>query len=238
MNGAVRDGHLQAVAWYGSPEFAAIKLAFDEAWGPGRVYFRVVDGKVNAISLIDRAPKVVGIRTHEEDSRFVLSPWQGIPTHEDLITWHKEHTAWMRGVSYSDEGSAVARWLNTILAGGLQVPALGKDWVFLNQEWNFNQCHDLPDVIAVYLPTGQIGIVEAKADNGEKKRQAARNQLATYQAAWLRDGEELAPLFTDMLQANARLYGCKAAESVVVTTEPAHLFFAYPWGREMKVDSM
>lgn len=115
--------------------------------------------------------------------------------------------------------------LRHALRDELRLPALGEGWVLLHHEWRFRaegrrglKC----DLLAVHLPSGRLGIVELK--DADSKLLGAEEQVRGYAALWSRDARELAPVFTQQLQAMGRLYGNTAASLCTLRPWDARLF--------------
>lgn len=227
---ALRPGHWRAAEWLGTPDFAAIKATYDDVCGLGATYFRVVNGKVNAIALHPKAPGYVGHRANADDAGHVLQPTSAPPTREELRRRHAAFERWLPTVKRrSAEERAVIPWLRAALRHSLALPELGEGWVFLNQEWRFptddgKGCKT--DVLAVHTPTGQLGIVEAK--ESANLRSDAERQVREYGALWRRHSAELAPFFSKLLTAAGGLYGNRGAAATVVAEGDAALFVAWP----------
>ncbi len=236
-NDALKSGHWSAARWLDSPTFAQVKAAYDEACGPGAVYFRVVDGVLNAIALHPNAPGYVGHRTSHEDKGYVLRPGMAAPPLDNLRQRHAAFEAWLPTVGrVSAEEQAIIPWLSRALRNQLWLPELGPGWAFLNQEWRFigdDGKGRKSDVLAVHLPTGQLGIVEAKSSVNQLGE--AEAQVRDYQRFWQRDQHELAPFFTSVLRTMGRLYGNQGAAAASVVAGPAALFVAAPGTNGMRV---
>jgi hypothetical protein len=228
--GALTPGHIRAAEFLGSPEFARTKAAFDEACGRGLIYFRVVDNVLNAIALHPEAPSYVGHRTGHKNYEHILRPDATPPTIDELRERNRAFEAWLPNVRRSSaEERAVISWLRPALNNHLWLPDLGPGWVFLNQEWRFRGDDGRgrkSDLLAVHLPTGTLGIVEAKSRASQ--RSEAAEQVQDYQRYWLRDQAELAPFFTSVLQAMGRLYDNPDAAVSSVKPAPSVAFFLAP----------
>lgn len=235
---AVTPGHRAAVQWLASPKFAEIKAAYDLACGPGAVYFRAVDGVINVISLHPSAPRYLGHRTSTADKGYILKPTTAVPDVQELRRRDAEVTRWLLSVGHPKaEEQAVMPWLRGALTGHLWLPDLGPGWALLNQEWRFvddDGQSRKSDVLAVHLPTGQLGIVEAKSRDAQLPE--ARLQVRDYARLWRQHARELAPLFTEMLRAMGGLYANPAAAQATVATSPAALFVAAPGPTGLRVE--
>ena len=178
------------------------------------------------IGLHDLAPGYVAVRAHVDDETYCVTPATVEPVTAGAAARWTAFERWLPTVRRaSDEERGTIRWLSKALASGLWLLELGAGWVFLCQEWRFldeTGAGHKSDVLAVHLPTGTLGIVELKDDDA--KLGDARAQVDRYAASWARDCADLAPLFTEILHAQARLYGNVDAARVVVTTAPAQLF--------------
>jgi hypothetical protein len=237
---ALVPGHRAALRFLASPKFTEIKAVYDAACGPGAAYFRVVDGVLNAIALHPNAPGYVGYRTSQDDKRYVLRPGMAVPTVEAVAEMVAGFEAWLPTMGRSStEEQTLIPWLRRALASQLWLPELGPDWVFLNQEWRFigdDGVGRKSDVLAVHLPSGTLGIVEAKSR--PQQLSEAREQVQHYQRYWLRDQEELAPFFTDLLRAMGRLYGNAEAARAEVARAPSVAFFLAPGAAGVSVQRL
>ena len=227
---ALTPHHWAALRWLTSPVFAEMKAAYDRAFGPGAVYFRLVGGALNAIALHPNAASYVGYRTSYKDRSFILRPGMSVPSVADLRQRRAGFEAWLPTVRrVSVEERAVIPCLRRALQSQLWLHELGPGWAFLNQEWRFHGDDGRgrkSDVLAVHLPTGTLGIVEAKSR--PKLLAAAEEQVRQYQRYWLRDQHELAPFFTELLQTMGRLYGNDDAARASVEKIPSKAFFLCP----------
>ena len=237
IGSALNPGHWDAVDWLASAKFAEIKAVYDKACGPGAVYFRVVDKAVKAISLHPSARCYLGHRTFTKDMRYVLKKTMAVPDVEELRLRHADVTSWLLDAGQrKPEEQAVILWLSRALKNCLWLPDLGPDWVLLNQEWRFigdDGKGRKSDVLAVHIPSGQLGIVEAKSCVAELR--GAKRQVREYARHWQRDAAELAPFFTSQLRAMGRLYGNDAAAEATVADTPAALFVAAPGPAGLRV---
>ncbi|MFU8803418.1 MAG: PGN_0703 family putative restriction endonuclease [Bradymonadaceae bacterium] len=231
-------GHMEILDWMRGPEFLAYKKLCDEIIGPGMIYFRATKQGVVQIVLSDDAPGYVGFRTRHDDDGHLLTRSGVLPDRAKLQERWDGFRRWLPIVNrVSTEEQAVIPWVRRALNQSLSLEGLGEGWVFLNQEWRFLD-HDgkgkKSDVLAVHLPTGRLGIVEAK--DSKARRHEARQQLADYASFWTRDCEDLRHFFTAQLRTMGTLHGNAEAASARVSAEPAILFFCYPSGGDVVVE--
>jgi hypothetical protein len=178
------------------------------------------------MGLHDRAPRYVGLRTHGADETHCVRANSAVPELAAAEARWDAFEKWVTGVKgIMEEERGVIPWLRRALENQLWLPELGAGWVFLNHEWRFLDdagAAKKTDVLAVHLPTGRLGIVELKADSG--KLHQAGIQVDAYQRYWERDAKALAPLFTDVLRAQAIAYENDAAAVAQVKPMTADLF--------------
>jgi hypothetical protein len=190
------------------------------------IYFRPTDKGLVRIALHPSAPGYVGFRRAHNDNGYLVRPGQRAQTVEEIRAHFRDFEIWLPSVRRSsNEERGVVPWLRLALKSKLWLPDLGEGWAFLHQEWRFADTSGQgkkSDVLAVHVPTGQLGIVEFKS--GDSERASAQAQVEAYGAFWERDAEELAPWFTDLVRALGRAYGNDEAAVATVTTKPAALF--------------
>jgi len=225
----VRQGHVDAVRWMATPEFAAIHRAHEVALGLGAVYFRPTNKGVVTLALDPNAPRFVGFRGSDDDESYRLRPGARVEV-DELRARRGAFRTWAAGLPQAkDEERAVVRWLGDALRSKLELPGMSGPWLLLHQEWRFvtpNGNGRKADVLAVHQPTGRLGIIEAK-DTASKGPEAS-TQLRDYACFWRRDAAALAPFFTSLLRAEGRLYGNAWASAATLSPEPAATFFAHP----------
>lgn len=227
---AVREGHWRSIRWMASSDFTTLKNTYERVLGKGGVYFRSTDRGVVVIVLDEHAPGYVGFRTSQQDEGHLLRPGSAVPSELQVRTRYAAFQVWLPTVRRgSAEERVVISWIRRALQNQLALHELGDDWVFLNQEWRFvndGGQGKKSDVLAVHLPTGRLGIVEAK--DSSTKLQEACHQLKTYARFWNRDKNILAPYFSEQLHVQGLLYDSHTAAHGRVSLEPAALFFASP----------
>ncbi len=171
---------MEVLEWMRTPEFRQYKVLCDEIIGPGMIYFRATNTGVVQIVLSDTCPAYVGIRTHNGDPAHCLTPSAALPDREKLQARWEGFQRWILSVKrISVEERAVIPWVRRALNASLYLDGIDEGWAFLNQEWRFLD-HDgkgkKSDVLAVHIPTGRLGIIEAK--DSEARRAEAHLQLA------------------------------------------------------------
>lgn len=219
--------HRQTIEWMRTRGFQELVHRHEAALdGRAAIYFRPTDRGLVRIALHPAASAYIGFRAAANDNSHIFRPASAIPSIERIRSDFQSFETWMKEVSRSsDEERGVIRWLRSALEGRLYLPELGDDWVFLHQEWRFTDAEGTgvkSDILAVQLVTGQLGIVELKAESSALVR--AREQVEEYGAIWRRDREELAPLFTSMLQALGAAYKNEQASVARVGLQDAALF--------------
>jgi len=230
---AVTAGHRHVVAWMASKAFRDLVSAHDVALGQrATIYFRPTDKGLVRIALHPRAPSYVGFHARADDDAHLFSSGSILPTLDELRDHFNSFETWLKGVQRSsDEERGVILWLRNTLTHQLWLPELGDGWVFLHQEWRFIDDAGKgkkSDVLAVHVPTGQLGIVELKST--EAALVAARQQVEDYGRFWGRDSEVLAPVFTELLRAQGAAYGSEVAAKGSVDAGRAALFVGVACG--------
>lgn len=224
---AVTPGHRRVVTWMGTSEFRELVAVHQAVLGDdATIYFRPTDKGLVRIALHPAAPCYVGFHAQADDEAHLFASGAAVPITDDLRAHWRSFQTWLPSVRRpSDEERGVIPWLRRALTNSLWLPDLGDGWVFLHQEWRFVDAAGSakkPDVLAVHVPTGQLGIVEFKSSATELS--LARTQVGEYAMLWDRDADELSPLFTELLQALGLAYGNEAAATAVVKADPAALF--------------
>ena len=237
---SVRQGHKDTVRWMNSESFTEMKLLFDRVTGKGGVYFRPTDRGVVIIVLDEEASSYVSFRTEAEDQAYLLAVGSPVPAEDDLRRRYRAFAIWLAGVQRSsEEERAVIPWIRSSLSSNLLLPGMDSQWLFLNQEWRFqdeNGKAKKSDVLAVQMPTGRLGIIEVKNSYSGKER--ALEQIRQYGSFWQRDQKELQSFFTDVLNMMGKLYDNQWAMTAQVSNEPAALFFAYPGPSGLCIEQM
>jgi hypothetical protein len=172
------------------------------------------------------APCYVGFRVAKDDRSYMLAVGGPVPTQIDLHRRLDAFERWLPTMRRaSDEEQGVMPWLRCAIDGNLWLPDLGEGWAFLHQEWRFIADDGngvKSDILAVHVPTGQLGIVEFKAQESDLPE--AKAQVNEYARYWNRDAAELAPFFTDLVRAMGAAYGNDAMSRGFVAPVPAKLF--------------
>ncbi len=161
-------GHHRAVKWMATNAFSELVRLHQAALGErATVYFRPTDGGIVRIVLHPAAPSYVSFRAAHNDNGYRVRPGSVAPTLDALRAQFAAFEAWLPSVGRrSSEERGVIPWLRTALQRHLLLPDLGAGWVFLHQEWRFG-AGTKSDVLAVHVPTGQLGIVEFKSRASE-----------------------------------------------------------------------
>lgn len=217
----------QTIEWMRTRGFQELVQRHEAALeGRATIYFRPTDRGLVRIALHPAAPSYIGFRAAANDNSHIFRPASAIPSIERIRSDFQSFETWMKDVRRSsDEERGVIRWIRSALERQLYLPELGDEWVFLHQEWRFAGARGTgvkSDILAVHLVTGQLGIVELKADRSALS--VARQQVAEYGAIWQRDREELAPLFTSILQALGGAYKNERASAATIGLQDAALF--------------
>lgn len=225
--GAATTGHRRIVSWMATPMFRELVAVHQAALGSrATIYFRPTDKGLVRIALHLDAPGYIGFHKRADDEDNLFRSSDTVPTIPEIRSHFALFELWQKGVRRSsDEERGVIPWLRAALTNHLWLPELGEGWVFLHQEWRFIGslgAGKKSDVLAVHLPTGQLGIVEFKSHALDLAQ--ARAQVAQYAELWDRDAQDLAPLFTDLLRALGLAYGNEQAANVVVEAKAAALF--------------
>ena len=203
------QGHRKMVAWMATPAFREIVRVHREACGATMsIYFRPTDQGVVRLALHPKAPAYVGFQRGDDDSNYMLRPGCLVPTIEALQERVRAFEAWLPQVKRpSIEEQGVIRLLRHAVDGDLSLPWLGNGWVLLHHEWRWagRGAGKKADILAVYVPTKQLGIVEFKSD--EVELPTAGLQVDEYGGFWNQQAAELAPFFTQLLQTMGAVYG-------------------------------
>ncbi|MEI8195411.1 MAG: hypothetical protein WCI73_05830 [Phycisphaerae bacterium] len=201
------------------------------------IYFRPTDQGVVRIALHLKAPGYVSFRIDASDNTFLLRPFCAVPSvsslQERLDAFESYLPTMTRG---PEEEQGVIPFLRSALDSDLSLPNLGPGWFFLHQEWRWaldGGKGKKSDILAVHVPTGQLGIVEFKSS--EAKLPEARCQVDEYADLWRRHAGELAPFFTDLLRAMGAAYGNDSLLNVKVNSGPAKLYVGVAAPRRLQV---
>jgi hypothetical protein len=226
-DGVITAGHRKTIASMSTPAFRELVSAHQTALGDRlTIYFRPTSKGLVRIALHPSAPGYVGFHARAEDHAHLHACNASMPSIEQLQEHLRLFEAWLPSVRRSsDEERGVIPWLRNALVNQLWLSELGEGWAFLHQEWRFVdgiRPARKSDVLAVHIATGQLGIVEFKSS--ESMLAEARTQVIEYSKLWDRSGDELAPLFTDLVQALGLAYGNELAATAVVKAGPAALF--------------
>lgn len=221
----VTAGQRKTIEWMHTRGFQELVQRHEVALaGRASIYFRPTERGFVRIALHPAAPAYVGFGTG--DNGCIFRPASPLPSIERIRSEYEAFEVWLKDVRrVSEEERGVIRWIRSALVRQLYLSELGDDWVFLHQECRFTNAAGIgikSDVLAVHLTTGQLGIVELKADSSGLPR--ARQQIAEYGAIWQRDREQLAPLFTSLLRALGGAYNNERASAASVSQQDAALF--------------
>lgn len=222
----VTQGHRNMVAWMATPAFHEIVRLHQEVCGSKMsIYFRPTAQGVVRLALHPKAPAYVGFQNGDDDSSYTLRPGCLVPTIESLQERVCAFEAWLPQVKRpSIEEQGVIRLLRDAVDGDLSLPWLGNGWVLLHHEWRWagRGAGKKSDILAVCVPTKQLGIVEFKSD--EIELPTARLQVDEYGGFWNQQAGELAPFFSQLLQTMGALYGNDMMRQSAVEARPAQLF--------------
>jgi hypothetical protein len=222
----VTPGHRKMVAWMATPAFRDIVRLHQEACGSTMsIYFRPTDQGVVRLALHPKAPAYVGFQRGDADSSYTLCPGGLVPTVKALQKLVRAFEAWLPQVTRpSMEERGVIRLLRDAVDGDLSLPWLGDGWVLLHHEWRWagRGAGKKADILAVHVPTKQLGIVEFKSDEADLPE--SRVQVDQYGGFWKQQAGELAPFFSQLLQTMGAVYGNDMMRQGAVEAKPAQLF--------------
>lgn len=231
---AVRPGHYAAVRYMTSPAFREIVELFDAYPEIGGTYFRPLDKGVRAVDLHAESLKPrIGIGDASVSLiRFGATAAELAPTMAGRIEYLAEVRA--RQKAASCEVQLEARLIREAQANGLRLPGFSDDLRFIHSQWRIDSPEsghqEFTDLLAVDVTTGQLVIIELKADPDT----SAIPQAQRYAAYLAQRAGELVPFFTEVARMMGSLYNCPELERVTLHADGAALA-AWPNGSGLVV---